>query len=46
LMQALQLKPSPQIGKLLVEIQLARIRGEIITPADAIEFARQLEIGR
>jgi tRNA nucleotidyltransferase (CCA-adding enzyme) len=44
LMQALQLKPSPKIGKLLVEIQLARIKGEIITPADAIEFARQLEV--
>jgi tRNA nucleotidyltransferase (CCA-adding enzyme) len=45
LMQALQLKPSPQIGKLLVEIQLARIKDEIITPADAIEFARQIEVG-
>ncbi len=45
LMQALQLKPSPKIGKLLVEIQLARIKVEIITPADAIEFAKQLEIG-
>jgi tRNA nucleotidyltransferase (CCA-adding enzyme) len=43
LMQALQLKPSPQIGKLLVEIQLARIQGEIVTPADAIELARRLE---
>jgi tRNA nucleotidyltransferase (CCA-adding enzyme) len=44
LMQALQLKPSPKIGKLLVEIQLARIRGEITTDTDAIEFARNLEI--
>jgi tRNA nucleotidyltransferase (CCA-adding enzyme) len=44
LMQALQLKPSPKIGKLLVEIQLARIKGEIITPTDAIEFARQSEM--
>jgi tRNA nucleotidyltransferase (CCA-adding enzyme) len=44
LMQALQLKPSPKIGKLLVEIQLARIKDEIITHTDAIEFARNLEI--
>ncbi len=43
LIQALQIPPSPQIGKLLTEIQLARIRGEITTPADAIEFARQFE---
>jgi tRNA nucleotidyltransferase (CCA-adding enzyme) len=45
LMQALQLKPSPKIGNLLTEIQLARIRGAIITPTDAIEFARLVEIG-
>jgi tRNA nucleotidyltransferase (CCA-adding enzyme) len=43
LMQGLQLKPSPKIGKLLTEIQLARIKGEVITPDDAIEFARQVE---
>jgi tRNA nucleotidyltransferase (CCA-adding enzyme) len=41
LMSGLQLKPSPKIGKLLTEIQLARIRGDVVTPTDAIEFARQ-----
>jgi tRNA nucleotidyltransferase (CCA-adding enzyme) len=43
LIQALQIPPSPQIGRLLTEIQLARIRGEITTPTDAIKFARQFE---
>jgi tRNA nucleotidyltransferase (CCA-adding enzyme) len=42
LIQALQIPPSPTIGKLLTEIQLARIIGKIVTPADAIEFARTL----
>jgi tRNA nucleotidyltransferase (CCA-adding enzyme) len=42
LIQALQIQPSPTIGKLLTEIQLARIIGKIVTPADAIEFARTL----
>lgn len=41
LMKALQIAPSPTIGKLLTEIQLARIRGEISTPADAIQFAKE-----
>jgi tRNA nucleotidyltransferase (CCA-adding enzyme) len=41
LIQALNISPSPQIGKLLTEIQLARIVGEIVTRADAIEFARE-----
>jgi tRNA nucleotidyltransferase (CCA-adding enzyme) len=41
LIQALAIPPSPTIGKLLVEIQLARIMGEISTPAAAIEFARK-----
>ncbi len=41
LIQALQLTPSPMIGKLLTEIQLARIMGKISTPADAIEFSRK-----
>jgi tRNA nucleotidyltransferase (CCA-adding enzyme) len=40
LIQALQIPPSPTIGKLLTEIQLARIMGEISTPAAAIEFAQ------
>ncbi len=42
LMQALQLQSSPKVGKLLVEIQLAQINGEIITSGDAVEFARKL----
>jgi tRNA nucleotidyltransferase (CCA-adding enzyme) len=40
LMKALQIAPSPLIGKLLTEIQLARIRGEISTGAEAIQFAK------
>jgi tRNA nucleotidyltransferase (CCA-adding enzyme) len=40
LMKALQITPSPMIGKLLTEIQLARIRGEISTEDEAIQFAR------
>jgi tRNA nucleotidyltransferase (CCA-adding enzyme) len=40
LIQALQISPSPLIGKLLVEIQIARIVGEISTPAEAIQFAQ------
>jgi tRNA nucleotidyltransferase (CCA-adding enzyme) len=40
LIQALQIAPSPKIGKLLTEIQLARISGQIFTPDEAIEFAR------
>ncbi|MBE9115870.1 CCA tRNA nucleotidyltransferase [Lusitaniella coriacea LEGE 07157] len=39
LMQALQLSPSPQIGKLLTEIQIARIEGLIATPEEALRFA-------
>jgi tRNA nucleotidyltransferase (CCA-adding enzyme) len=42
LIQALQILPSPTIGKLLTEIQLARIMGKITTPVDAIQFARTL----
>jgi tRNA nucleotidyltransferase (CCA-adding enzyme) len=43
LMKALSMKPSPAIGKLLTEIHVARIMGEVITPADAIEFARNFK---
>jgi tRNA nucleotidyltransferase (CCA-adding enzyme) len=43
LMKALSIKASPTIGKLLMEIHVARIMGEIITPADAIEFARNFK---
>lgn len=42
LIQALNLKPSPKIGQLLTEIQIARIEGKISTPAEAINFASQL----
>jgi tRNA nucleotidyltransferase (CCA-adding enzyme) len=43
LIQALQIAPSPIIGKLLTEIQLARISGKIVTPDEAIEFAKNLK---
>jgi tRNA nucleotidyltransferase (CCA-adding enzyme) len=42
LTQSLSIAPSPMIGKLLTEIQLARIVGKISTPGEAIEFAREL----
>jgi tRNA nucleotidyltransferase (CCA-adding enzyme) len=41
LIQSLQIAPSPTIGKLLMEIQLARIMGEISTSTDAIQFAKK-----
>jgi tRNA nucleotidyltransferase (CCA-adding enzyme) len=41
LMAGLALPPSPTIGKLLTEIQIARIMGKIATPAAAIQFARE-----
>jgi tRNA nucleotidyltransferase (CCA-adding enzyme) len=41
LLEFLQIPPSPTIGKLLTEIQLARINGEISTPLEALEFARE-----
>lgn len=40
LIQALAISPSPTIGRLLTEIQLGRIMNQIVTPTDAIEFAR------
>jgi len=42
LMQALKLPPSPTIGKLLTEVQVARITGTVATFTDAIEFASKL----
>ena len=42
LVESLQIAPSPTIGKLLTEIQIARIMGKISTPANAIQFARKL----
>ena len=41
LVEQLKISPSPTIGKLLTEIQIARILGKISTSADAIEFARE-----
>jgi tRNA nucleotidyltransferase (CCA-adding enzyme) len=42
LTRSLSIVPSPIVGKLLTEIQLARITGKISTPDQAIEFAREL----
>ncbi len=42
LIQKLNLKPSPGIGKLLTEIQIAYIEDKISTAAEAIEFAHNL----
>jgi tRNA nucleotidyltransferase (CCA-adding enzyme) len=41
LMQALALPPSPTIGKLLTEIQVARITEHVATAAEAVEFAKK-----
>jgi tRNA nucleotidyltransferase (CCA-adding enzyme) len=41
LVESLEIAPSPTIGKLLTEIQLARIMGEVSTPTEAIQFAQQ-----
>lgn len=42
LMTALNLKPSPKLGELLTEIQIARIEGKIFSVEEAIAFATQL----
>lgn len=42
LMKALNLPASPQIGKLLTEIQLARIENKISSVEEAIKFATKL----
>lgn len=42
LIQQLNLKPSPIIGKLLTEIQIAQIESKISTPQDAIDFAKSM----
>jgi tRNA nucleotidyltransferase (CCA-adding enzyme) len=39
LMQALNLKPSPKIGELLTDIQIARIEGKISSAEEAIAWA-------
>ncbi len=42
LMAALNLPPSPQIGQLLIEIQIARIEGKIDSREEALILAAQL----
>ena len=42
LIRELNLKPSPLIGKLLTEIQIAQIESKISTPQQAINFARSI----
>ncbi|MEQ9623041.1 CCA tRNA nucleotidyltransferase [Coleofasciculus chthonoplastes] len=42
LMQQLKLPPSPQIGELLTEIQIARIEGKVSTRDEALAFAKRL----
>jgi tRNA nucleotidyltransferase (CCA-adding enzyme) len=42
LVEFLEISPSAKIGKLLTEIQLARITGQIETSAEALHFAKQL----
>ena len=42
LIKALQIPPSPKIGELLTEIQLAYIEGKISTPAQALTYAASL----
>lgn len=42
LMRSLQLSPSPLIGRLLTEIQIARIEGKLATVAEALRFAATL----
>jgi tRNA nucleotidyltransferase (CCA-adding enzyme) len=41
LLQSLDLSPSPLIGELLTEIQLAHIEGKVETPEEALQFAAQ-----
>lgn len=42
LMTALDLNPSPKIGRLLKELQIAQAEGQIKSRAEAIDLARQL----
>lgn len=42
LISLLQIPPSPQIGRILAALQLARAEGKISTREDAIEFAKFL----
>ncbi|MEA5535651.1 CCA tRNA nucleotidyltransferase [Crocosphaera sp. XPORK-15E] len=40
LIKHLKMKPSPQLGKLLTEISIARIEGKISTVEEALEYAK------
>jgi tRNA nucleotidyltransferase (CCA-adding enzyme) len=42
LIKQLSLRPSPLIGKLLTEIQVAYIEGNITNKAEALQFAQSL----
>jgi tRNA nucleotidyltransferase (CCA-adding enzyme) len=42
LMQTLQIPPSPQVGKLLAALQLARAEARIHTRVEALDLAKQL----
>jgi tRNA nucleotidyltransferase (CCA-adding enzyme) len=42
LIQKLNLAPSPMIGKILMEIQLAQIEGRVTTFAEALRLALEL----
>ncbi|MEM7591819.1 MAG: hypothetical protein AAF383_09930, partial [Cyanobacteria bacterium P01_A01_bin.83] len=42
LINSLNLPPSPLIGKLLTEIQIAQIENKISTPQQAIDFANSM----
>jgi tRNA nucleotidyltransferase (CCA-adding enzyme) len=45
LMSVLQIPPSPQIGRLLAALQLARAEGKISTREEAVGFARAALLG-
>ncbi|MDJ0580479.1 CCA tRNA nucleotidyltransferase [Crocosphaera sp.] len=40
LINSLNIKPSPQLGKLLTEVSIAQIEGKINSKAEALDFAR------
>ena len=42
LMESLNLPPSPQLGQLLIEIQLAKIEGKINSREDALDLAAKI----
>ena len=44
LIRELQIKPSPIVGKLLTEIQIAYIEGKITNSEEALEFAKHLDL--